>query len=58
MRSASLAAAGLLLVLAAAQPARAADELPALAIEHYELPNGLDVILHEDHSTPIVAVNV
>ncbi|MFQ6618441.1 MAG: M16 family metallopeptidase [Fidelibacterota bacterium] len=26
--------------------------------EKYELPNGLDVILHEDHSTPIVAVNV
>ena len=24
----------------------------------YELPNGLHVILHEDHSTPIVAVSV
>jgi len=26
--------------------------------EKYILPNGLNVILHEDHSTPIVAVNV
>ncbi|MEE9225446.1 MAG: pitrilysin family protein [Bacteroidota bacterium] len=26
--------------------------------EKYELPNGLDVILHEDHSVPIVGVNV
>lgn len=32
--------------------------LPELAFEKYELPNGLQVILHEDHSTPIVAVNV
>ncbi len=27
-------------------------------IEHYELPNGLDVVLNEDHSAPLVAVNV
>lgn len=26
--------------------------------EKYTLPNGLQVILHEDHSTPIVAVNL
>src|SRR5712691_2739848 len=26
--------------------------------EKYTLPNGLDVILHEDHATPVVAVNV
>ena len=25
--------------------------------EKYTLPNGLEVILHEDHSTPTVAVN-
>ncbi|MBZ0099891.1 MAG: insulinase family protein, partial [Taibaiella sp.] len=24
----------------------------------YDLPNGLHIILHEDHSTPIVAVSV
>ena len=26
--------------------------------EKYELPNGLEVILHEDHSVPLVAVNI
>ncbi len=25
---------------------------------HHELPNGLDVIVHEDHGCPIVAVNI
>ncbi|MBX6366202.1 MAG: insulinase family protein [Gemmatimonadetes bacterium] len=34
-----------------------AQAVPALAAERYTLPNGLEVILHEDHSTPIVAVN-
>ena len=29
-----------------------------LKFEKYTLPNGLDVILHEDHTTPIVGVNV
>lgn len=29
-----------------------------VAFEKYTLSNGLDVILHEDHSTPVVAVNV
>jgi len=31
---------------------------PALPFERFVLPNGLEVILHEDHRTPIVAVNV
>ncbi len=35
--------------------ARAQIDVP---YEHYVLPNGLHVILHEDHSTPIVGVNV
>ena len=30
---------------------------PRISFEKYTLPNGLQVILHEDHSTPIVAVN-
>ncbi len=30
----------------------------AIEFEQYELENGLTVILHEDHSTPIVAVSV
>src|ERR1700712_3936333 len=29
-----------------------------LAYPHFTLPNGLNVILHEDHSVPVVSVNV
>ena len=36
----------------------AADHLPQIIFEKYALPNGLAVILHEDHSTPIVGVNL
>ncbi len=32
--------------------------IPDIRFEKFTLPNGLDVILHEDHSTPLVAVNV
>ncbi len=32
--------------------------IPQIRFEKYTLPNGLQVILHEDHSTPIVGVNV
>jgi len=35
-----------------------AQSLPKIQFEKYELPNGLDVILHEDHSIPMVAVNI
>jgi zinc protease len=38
--------------------ARAAADMPELAYETYTLPNGLRVILHEDHALPVVAVNV
>src|SRR6056297_3947207 len=31
---------------------------PNIQFEEYDLKNGLHVILHEDHSTPIVAVTV
>ncbi len=40
---------------------RAADDVPTipdLKVEKYALPNGLEVILHEDHTTPIVGVNI
>lgn len=36
----------------------AAVQAQKIAFEEYDLPNGLHVILHEDHSTPIVAVSV
>jgi zinc protease len=53
-----------LAVAAAPSPARA--EAPAanqqlelsVPYERFELPNGLTVILHEDHTTPVVSVNV
>ncbi|MBK7140887.1 MAG: insulinase family protein [bacterium] len=35
-----------------------AQSAPKLNVEHYELPNGLDVILCEDHTIPAVAVNI
>jgi zinc protease len=49
----SLAAGALLAVQAAA----GAQEVPRIAFEKYTLPNGLEVILHEDHSVPLVAVH-
>jgi zinc protease len=39
-------------------PAQSGDKLPPLKYTEYYLKNGLRVIFHEDHSTPIVAVNV
>ncbi len=36
----------------------AAPQVPQIRFEKYTLANGLEVILHEDHSTPIVGVNV
>jgi len=35
-----------------------ADEAVSIPFEHYELDNGLDVILSEDHSVPFVQVNL
>ena len=46
---------------AAARPAAAASSrvvLPKVPYTEFRLANGLRVIFHEDHSTPIVAVNV
>ena len=45
-----------------APPVRAGDD-PApsrlsVAYTQFTLPNGLRVMLHEDHSVPVVAVNV
>ncbi len=34
-----------------------AQTIPEIRFERYTLPNGLEVILHEDHSVPLVAVN-
>jgi len=45
-----------LLITTLAGPATA-QSVPKLQYEKVTLPNGLEVILHEDHSTPIVVVN-
>jgi zinc protease len=45
--------------MAAPAPARAtSNPLPQIKFEKYTLKNGLDVILHEDHRLPLVAVNI
>ena len=49
------------LLLALAAPALAqqrAPQIPDLKVEKYTLPNGMEVILHENHSTPVVGVNI
>lgn len=50
------AAAGSAAGAAAPQAAPAAS--PEIRFEKFTLPNGLEVILHEDHRLPLVAVNV
>ncbi|NUQ19453.1 MAG: insulinase family protein [Gemmatimonadaceae bacterium] len=50
--------AALLTAAAALAPAPGdAQAVPSIRVERYVLPNGLEVLLHEDHSTPIVAVD-
>ena len=53
----SLAAGALGVALAGMSGGAGAQSVPSIAVEQYTLPNGLQVLLHEDHSTPIVAVN-
>ncbi|MGH9784528.1 MAG: M16 family metallopeptidase, partial [Terriglobia bacterium] len=48
---------GIAVALAPAQQ-RARTDMPNIAYEKYKLPNGLEVILAEDHRLPRVAVNV
>jgi zinc protease len=43
---------------AAPTSARAGNPLPQIAFQKYTLKNGMDVILHEDHRLPLVAVNI
>jgi zinc protease len=56
-RGLHLAAITLILGLAAPAPLRA-QQVPRIDFEKFTLPNGLQVILHEDRSVPVVAVNV
>src|SRR5262245_12845138 len=52
---------GALLAVGAAAPAVAqnpAKKLPTIPFEKYKLKNGLEVILSEDHTLPLVSVNL
>jgi zinc protease len=51
----------LLLALASGQPALAQSpsrKLPTIPFEKYKLKNGLEVVLSEDHTLPLVSVNI
>jgi len=52
------AAAALALLAGTAPAPSPSADLPKIAFEKYTLPNGLEVILHEDHRMPEVAVDV
>ncbi|KRE94398.1 peptidase M16 [Frateuria sp. Soil773] len=42
----------------AAPDAAAAQQIPQMAYTRFVLPNGLTVVVHEDHKAPVVAVSV
>ncbi len=48
----------LLSALALAIPAAPATRAPEIRYERYTLPNGLEVLLHEDRKLPIVSVDI
>tara|TARA_R110002073_G_scaffold208011_3_gene368368 strand:+ start:21276 stop:22634 length:1359 start_codon:yes stop_codon:yes gene_type:complete len=54
----TLAALGVALALGFALPSTASAKDPELPFQKYKLDNGLEVILHQDKSVPLVAVNV
>ncbi|MCP1372551.1 M16 family metallopeptidase [Dyella lutea] len=64
----ALLIAGLLSLSAGAFPLRAAadgvaaasaaEQIPQLAYQRFTLPNGLTVVVHEDHKAPVVAVSI
>ena len=56
-RNTLLVSLSYLLVVSATAASTNAQTTPRIQFEKYTLPNGLEVILHEDHSTPIVAVD-
>nr|WP_245747290.1 pitrilysin family protein [Frateuria terrea] len=43
---------------AADAPAAQASKIPELKYDRFTLPNGLTVVVHEDHKAPVVAVSV
>ena len=54
-----LSALGVVAVaLAVAVSGQTASPIPPIEFEKYTLPNGLEVILSEDHRLPLTAVNL
>ena len=56
-RRSTIAAASAIAALICAAPALHAQAIPRIPFEKYTLPNGLEVILSQDHTTPVVAVD-
>jgi zinc protease len=52
------ATAALLGLLTARPPDRLSSQTLRVPYQSFTLPNGLQVLLHEDHSVPLVAVNI
>src|SRR3989442_9807377 len=58
LAAAALVSAGLAQRPASGNNVTSVTDVPRLSFEKYTLPNGLDVILSEDHRFPRVAVNL
>lgn len=58
MRLRSIAFSLILSILFAAAAIAQNAKLPTINVKSYKLKNGLTVLMHQDHSTPIVAVNL
>jgi zinc protease len=55
----TLLAAGLMGVVGAAYAAApSTDTIPDIPYTRFQLPNGLTVVVHEDHKAPVVAVSI
>src|SRR3982751_4112986 len=52
------ALAAVALVASPAPADERSPQVPVLKVVKYALDNGLEVILHEDHTTPVVGVNI
>ena len=46
------------MILAAPAKAPAVEQIPDIAYTRFVLPNGLTVVVHEDHKAPVVAVGI
>ena len=54
----TLLAAGLMTVMGAAAASPSTDTIPDIPYTRFQLPNGLTVVVHEDHKAPVVAVSI